>query len=129
MNIESPGDQEERSQAVAGATAAIVSDEPEVPEEAQKTGGWSLRDLVRGDLGQLPVFIGLVVIASGFEIWTGGTFLSSENLTNLADQGVSVPVLGLGIAAALVLLIGEIDLSLSGGAVFFKKKKCVSCRH
>src|SRR5258708_29361248 len=119
MSIESPGDQEERSQAVQGGTAAIVADEPEVPEEAQKAGGWSLRNLVRGDLGQLPVFIGLILIAIGFEIWTNGTFLSSENLTNLADQVVSVPVLGLGIAAALVLLIGEIDLSLSAGAHFF----------
>jgi D-xylose transport system permease protein len=89
-----------------------------VPEEAQKAGGWSLRDLVRGDLGQLPVFIGLVLIAIGFQIRTNGAFLSSENLTNLADQVVSVPVLGLGIAAALVLLIGEIDLSLSAVAYF-----------
>jgi D-xylose transport system permease protein len=118
MSIESPGDQEERSQAVPGATSAVVSDEPEVPEEAQKAGGWSLRDLVRGDLGQLPVFIGLVLIAIGFQIRTNGAFLSSENLTNLADQVVSVPVLGLGIAAALVLLIGEIDLSLSAVAYF-----------
>src|SRR5258706_15216244 len=98
MSIESPGDQVERSQAVPGATSAIVSDEPDVAEEAQKTGGWSLRDLLPGGLGRLPVFIGLVLIAIGFQIPTNGAFLSSDNLANLAEQGVSVPVVCLGVA-------------------------------
>lgn len=113
MSIETPGDQEERSETVPGATAAVVAD---VPEEEQHAGGWSLRDLVRGDLGQWPVFIGLVIIAIYFEIASGGFFLFPENLAGLADQIVAIAIIA--TASVLVLLIGEIDLSLSAVAYF-----------
>jgi D-xylose transport system permease protein len=112
MSIETSGDREERSEAVAGATAAVVA---EVPAEAQHAGGWSPRDLLRGDLGQLPVAIGLVLIALFFQV-RSGFFLNFENLSGLADQVVSTTVLGVG--AVLVLLIGEIDLSLPVVAYF-----------
>jgi D-xylose transport system permease protein len=114
MSIETPGEQEERSGAVPGATAAVVAEVPE--EEARQAGGWSPRDLIRGDLGQFPVFIGLVVIAIFFQITSGGFFLVSENLSGLADQVVSTTVVA--VAAVLVLLIGEIDLSLAAVAYF-----------
>jgi D-xylose transport system permease protein len=113
MSIETPGDQEERSETVPGATAAVVAD---VPQEAQRTGGWSPRDLLRGDLGQWPVFIGLFIIAIYFQIASGGFFLLPENLSALADQVVSVAMIA--VAAVIVLLIGEIDLSLSAVAYF-----------
>ncbi len=113
MSIETPGDREERSEAAPGATAAVVAD---VPEEAQHAGGWSLRDLVRGDLGQLPVFIGLILVAIIFQIASGGFFFLPENLSGLADQAVAYAVVG--VAAVLVLLIGEIDLSLAAVAYF-----------
>lgn len=110
MSIESPGNQEERSEAAPGATAAVVAAEP---AEATSTGGWSLRDLIRGDLGQLPVFIGLILIAIYFQIASGGFFLIPENLRGLADQVTAFPILGIAVASTLVLLIGEIDLSVA----------------
>jgi D-xylose transport system permease protein len=113
MSIETPGDQEERSATVPGASAAVVAD---VPEEEQHTGRWSPRDLLKGDLGQWPVFIGLVIIAIYFQIASGGFFFVTENLSALADQVVSVAMIA--VAAVLVLLIGEIDLSLSAVAYF-----------
>src|SRR5215469_672317 len=103
MSIETPGDQEERSTTVAGASAAVVAD---VPEEEEHKGGWSIRDLLRGDLGQWPVFIGLVIITIYFQIASGGFFFLPENLSGLADQSVAYAMIGLG--AVLVLLIGEI---------------------
>ena len=112
MSIETPGDQEERSSAAPGATAAVVAD---VPEQEEHKGGWSLRDLVRGDLGQWPVFVGLVLIAVYFQI-ANGCFFIQRNLAGLADQVVSIAVIA--VAAVLVLLIGEIDLSLSAVAYF-----------
>jgi D-xylose transport system permease protein len=115
MSIETPGDREERTETAPGATAAVVSD---VPEQAEHAGGWSPRDLVRGDLGQLPVFIGLIAIAVYFQFASGGFFFAPENLSALADQVTAVPILGIGIASALVLLIGEIDLSVSAVAYF-----------
>src|SRR5260221_384967 len=115
MSIETPGEREERSDAVPGATAAVVASEP-AEDEARGSGGF--RGLLRGDIGQLPVFIGLIVIGLYFQFASNGLFLSPENLYNLSGQVTAVPILGLGVAAVLVLLIGEIDLSLSAVAYF-----------
>jgi D-xylose transport system permease protein len=114
MSIETPGNAEERTGAKPGATAAVVSDEVSAIGESAAPGGrfgW-----LRRDWGQAPVFIGLVVIAIYFQIASGGFFLIPENLRGLADQVVSMAVLA--VAAVLVLLIGEIDLSLSAVAYF-----------
>jgi D-xylose transport system permease protein len=105
MGSEMSGNRQEQSTAVADAATG-----------AKNVGGRSLRELLRGNLGQLPVFVGLVVIAIFFQITSGGFFLQSQNLFNLADQVVSMAVLA--VAAVLVLLIGEIDLSLAAVAYF-----------
>ena len=70
-----------------------------------------IRGLTGNDLGQLPVFIGLVLIAIYFQIAGGGFFLTPQNLTNLVQQIITIAIVAL--AAVLVLLIGEIDLSLA----------------
>lgn len=62
-----------------------------------------------GDLGSVPVVVGLIIIWAVFQI-ANGSFLSSRNLVNLTLQTTSVGVLALGIV--LVLLLGEIDLSI-----------------
>jgi ABC-type xylose transport system permease subunit len=62
-----------------------------------------------GDLGSVPVVVGLVIIWAVFQI-TNSSFLSSRNLVNLTLQTTSVGVIALGIV--LVLLLGEIDLSV-----------------
>jgi len=62
-----------------------------------------------GDLGSVPVVVGLVIIWAVFQI-ANGSFLSSRNLVNLTLQTTSIGVIALGIV--LVLLLGEIDLSV-----------------
>ncbi|WP_439593025.1 sugar ABC transporter permease [Microbacterium sp.] len=62
-----------------------------------------------GDLGLLPVIVGLALIWTIFQI-LNPFFLSSNNLANLLMQSVPVGVLALGIVC--VLLVGEIDLSV-----------------
>jgi D-xylose transport system permease protein len=62
-----------------------------------------------GDLGSVPVVIGLIIIWAVFQI-ANGSFLSSRNLVNLTLQTSSIGVIALGIV--LVLLLGEIDLSV-----------------
>jgi len=62
----------------------------------------------RGDVGSVPVAVGLVVIAVVFNR-LNAHFLSAENLTNLALQMAATGTIALGIV--LVLLLGEIDLS------------------
>jgi D-xylose transport system permease protein len=65
--------------------------------------------LRRGDLGSVPVAVGLVLIAIVFSS-LNQHFLSAENLTNLALQMTATGTISLGIV--LVLLLGEIDLSV-----------------
>jgi D-xylose transport system permease protein len=67
---------------------------------------------MRGDLGLWPVVIGLVIIAVGFQL-ANDAFLSSRNMSNLVLQTGTLSILTLGVM--LVLLLGEIDLSI--GAV------------
>jgi D-xylose transport system permease protein len=62
-----------------------------------------------GDLGSVPVVVGLIIIWAVFQV-ANGSFLSSRNLVNLTLQTTSVGVIALGIV--LVLLLGEIDLSV-----------------
>ncbi|QPZ38152.1 sugar ABC transporter permease [Paramicrobacterium chengjingii] len=67
-------------------------------------------DRVRGgELGPLPIIIGLVVIWSIFQI-LNPVFLSPANLVNLLMQSAALGVIALGVAC--VLLLGEIDLSV-----------------
>ncbi len=62
-----------------------------------------------GDLGSLPVATGLVVIWAVFQI-LNPNFLSPENLVNLTMQCAAIGTIALGVV--LVLLVGEIDLSV-----------------
>ncbi|NTG90294.1 sugar ABC transporter permease [Rhizobium rhizogenes] len=67
-------------------------------------------DKVRsGDLGSLPVVVGLVIIWTVFGT-LNPMFLSSSNLANLLFDASTVGVISLGIVC--VLMLGEIDLSV-----------------
>ncbi len=67
-------------------------------------------DKVRsGDLGSLPVVVGLVIIWTVFGT-LNPTFLSSNNLANLLFDASTVGVISLGIVC--VLMVGKIDLSV-----------------
>jgi len=69
-----------------------------------------LARLRAGDLGSLPIFVGLLVIVAIFQA-NNGKFLSSSNLVSLASQISSTGIIALGVV--LVLLLGEIDLSVA----------------
>ena len=62
-----------------------------------------------GDLGALPVIVGLVVIWTVFQV-LNPVFLSSDNLDNLTLESCSEGVIALGVVC--VLLVGQIDLSV-----------------
>ena len=70
------------------------------------------RQLLRTDFGQMPVLIAVVLMAIYFNTaTTPGLFLGSENLSNMALQSTTIGIIAL--ASVLVLLLGEIDLSLA----------------
>ena len=62
-----------------------------------------------GDLGSLPVIVGLVIICSVFTL-LNPIFLSPNNLVNLLFDCSTTGVISLGIVC--VLMLGEIDLSV-----------------
>ena len=75
---------------------------------------FSLRSLMQGDLGFIPVILTLALITIYFQLTTSGIFLQARNLSNLTQQIVAIGILS--VAAVLVLLLGEIDLSLAAVA-------------
>lgn len=62
-----------------------------------------------GDLGQLPVILGLIAICLVFQA-ANPIFLTSFNLVNLLVQASIVITIAYGVV--IVLLLGEIDLSM-----------------
>ncbi|WP_022887500.1 sugar ABC transporter permease [Glaciibacter superstes] len=62
-----------------------------------------------GDLGSLPVVIGLVLIWIIFQL-LNPNFLSANNLVNLALQSAATGTIAIGVV--LVLLVAQIDLSI-----------------
>ena len=80
---------------------------------ARTLGSVGLQRLRQGELGSLPVIVGLIVIWAYFESQES-VFLSARNLSNLVLQIASIGAVAIGIV--LVLLLGEIDLSVGSVA-------------
>jgi D-xylose transport system permease protein len=62
-----------------------------------------------GELGSLPVIVGLIVISLVFYA-QDATFLSSRTLVNITLFAAPIGIIAIGVV--LVLLLGEIDLSV-----------------
>lgn len=67
------------------------------------------RKLHAGDLGSIPVVVGLILICVIFQS-LNSQFLSAQNLSNIAVTMVGTGMMAVGII--FVLLLGEIDLSV-----------------
>ena len=93
------------------STAAPVEVQAAAAEDASLAailrGRWEA--LKAGDVGSLPVIVGIIAITAFFTSKTT-IFFSAVNFTNLIGQMAGVTVIGVGVV--FVLLIGEIDLSI-----------------
>jgi D-xylose transport system permease protein len=97
-------------------TAPPVEGGPGAPSVATG-GGESLSDYARrwwagvkaGELGSLPIIVGLIIIAIVFQS-QNSNFLTAGNFVNLIVQAAAITTIGMGIV--FVLLLGEIDLSV-----------------
>lgn len=85
-----------------------------IREEGFK-GYWSefTRKVRGGELGSLPVFVGLIVIAVVFQ-FQNSNFLSASSVANIAVYSSGIGIMAVGIV--FVLLLGEIDLSVGSVA-------------
>ncbi|MFF0446574.1 sugar ABC transporter permease [Streptomyces sp. NPDC004609] len=94
------------------ATAAVTAVDPRLLVREEGFAGYLSefqRKLSAGDLGSLPVVIGLILIGAVFQT-LNSHFLSAENLSNIAVTMVATGMMAVGII--FVLLLGEIDLSV-----------------
>ena len=82
------------------------SSRPGTPPVAGVTGS---RRLIRAEAGSAAVLTGLAAIWIFFEV-QNSNFLTARNLTNLVLQTAVTAILGMGVV--LVMVAGEIDLSL-----------------
>jgi D-xylose transport system permease protein len=83
---------------------------PDAPNEslADYTRRW-WAGVRAGELGSLPIIVGLVLIVIIFQS-QNDRFLTAGNFVNLIVQMAAITILGMGIV--FVLLLGEIDLSI-----------------
>ncbi len=107
------------SKQTQGATPPTLLDRSDVRVKHASGVGESLSafvDRIRsGDLGSLPVIVGLIIIWTVFTS-LNPVFLSADNLVNLLFDCSTVGVISLGIVC--VLLVGEIDLSVGSMSGF-----------
>jgi D-xylose transport system permease protein len=66
-------------------------------------------DVRAGELGSLPIIVGLVIICIVFQS-QNDRFLTSGNFVNLIVQAAGITTIAMGVV--FVLLLGEIDLSI-----------------
>ncbi len=66
-------------------------------------------DVRSGQLGSLPIIVGLIIIAIVFQT-QNDRFLTAGNFVNLIVQSAAITTIAMGIV--FVLLLGEIDLSV-----------------
>ncbi len=87
------------------------------PAGAPPAEGNTLRDVAErwwtdvksGELGSLPIIVGLIIIAIVFQT-QNDRFLTASNFVNLIVQSAAYTTIAMGIV--FVLLLGEIDLSV-----------------
>ncbi len=94
-----------------------VAELPDVAGTTGRTGDNTVGEYMRaywrrvraGDLGSLPIIIGLIVIVAIFTS-LNPVFLSPRNFVNLVLQMAGLTTIAIGVV--FVLLLGEIDLSV-----------------
>src|SRR3984885_5268885 len=109
--------------ASTGAAAAEVPPELLAQSLGQYLRAW-LQRIRSGDSGVLPVLLGIIVVAIAFEIISPeNAYLRASNLVYIF--ALSTVYVVLATAEIVVLLLGEIDLSIGsvallGGTIAFK---------
>jgi D-xylose transport system permease protein len=92
---------------VTTATPTVSAGE-ELPVETLGTRVWE--NVKGGNLGSLPVILGLTIVVVVFS-FTAQNFFTAVNLNNIITQMVGTTMLAFGVV--FILLIGEIDLSIA----------------
>lgn len=103
----------EAPEAAAGAVKVV---DPRLLIREQGFKGYWIefkRKVRSGEIGSLPVVVGLIVIGIVFQVETGN-FLTSYNLDQITLYAAGPGIMAVGIV--FVLLLGEIDLAVGSVA-------------
>ncbi|MEU3254554.1 sugar ABC transporter permease [Streptomyces sp. NPDC006997] len=95
------------------AAAAVTAVDPRLLVREQGLAGYVgefKRRMKVGELGSLPVVLGLVIICAVFQS-LNSAFLSAQNISDITVTMVGTGMISVGIV--FVLLLGEIDLSVA----------------
>jgi D-xylose transport system permease protein len=92
--------------------SGVATGEATAPAGDERRGvvGEFLRRMALGEYGSLRVLLGIAVIWTIFQI-ANDRFLTAVNLSNLVLQITAVATISIGVV--LILLLGEIDLSVA----------------
>ncbi|GAA6124097.1 sugar ABC transporter permease [Bifidobacterium psychraerophilum] len=85
-----------------------------------------LKQVLGNDLRQIPMVLALLVLLIGFHIISGGRMLTSSNMQNLISGNAYVLILAIGML--MVIVIGQIDLSVGSVAGFVAMVVAMSAR-
>ncbi|MET9803197.1 multiple monosaccharide ABC transporter permease [Streptomyces sp. NPDC006368] len=86
------------------------------PAAAQPSTGALLLQGLRGNMRQYGMLIALAFIVVLFQIWTDGTLLLPNNVSNLIQQNGYILILAMGMM--IVIIAGHIDLSVGSLVAF-----------
>src|SRR5207237_156688 len=102
-----------RSRSGMSTIEAQTAAAQQAPEEEREGIGALVRDRIQrfrgGEVGSLPVIVGLVAITIFFSL-KDSTFFTANNFNNVVIQMAGMTTIAIGVV--FVLLLGEIDLSI-----------------
>jgi D-xylose transport system permease protein len=107
-----PGGNVEQSARSAPGSALTVAPATGGADQARGRSG-GIGQYLRGDLGSFPVVVALILMALIFQFTTSNIFLTPRNISESVVGGEAIVTATFALGAVLVLLIGEIDLSLA----------------
>src|SRR5215216_6019998 len=100
-------------------TAADVATQPTTPAPARpnaRTRARALASSTEIDVRLFGMLVALIAIWIGFDVASGGDFLTARNLWNLSVQSASIAIMATGMV--LVIVSRNIDLSVGSMLAF-----------
>ncbi|WP_323188139.1 multiple monosaccharide ABC transporter permease [Streptomyces sp. NBC_00237] len=94
----------------------LRKDAPDEPGPARPSAAAALLDSMRSNMRQYGMLVALLFIVVLFQIWTDGTLLLPNNVSNLIQQNGYILILGIGMM--IVIIAGHIDLSVGSLVAF-----------
>ncbi|GHH44349.1 multiple monosaccharide ABC transporter permease [Streptomyces candidus] len=98
------------------ATPPLRKDAPDEPADARPSAVAALLNSMRANMRQYGMLVALLFIVVLFQIWTDGTLLLPNNVSNLIQQNGYILILAIGMM--IVIIAGHIDLSVGSLVAF-----------